>query len=218
MIVQKDKIEELDRKKEQIIEAALKRFSHFGIPKTTMNEIAEDLSISKALLYYYFPDKISLAYEVAEFIIAEFLKQHELIFENAASCFEGLQDLISFRIAFGKKYFMLHIHDKQTDVSVHDVRAQQFICSLRENELSLITAFLEKAKQNGELKAVDSQEIAKILMDMLTGIWICEMYVNHKTLIPNDQQFHTIKTKMEKIIHVFYEGIKNNNHGTANSK
>lgn len=46
-----------DKKREQIIEGAIKRFSHFGINKTTMNDIAEDLAVSKPSLYYYFPIK-----------------------------------------------------------------------------------------------------------------------------------------------------------------
>ncbi|MGI8637960.1 MAG: TetR/AcrR family transcriptional regulator, partial [Segetibacter sp.] len=41
-----------DKKRDVIIQAAQKRFSHFGVDKTTMNEIADDLSISKASLYY----------------------------------------------------------------------------------------------------------------------------------------------------------------------
>jgi TetR/AcrR family transcriptional regulator len=49
-----------DKKRDLIIEAAEKRFMHFGVDKTTMNEIADDLSISKASLYYYFPDKLNL--------------------------------------------------------------------------------------------------------------------------------------------------------------
>ena len=49
-----------DQKQEAIIEAAIKRFAHFGVSKTTMAEIAADLSFSKASLYYYFPDKLNL--------------------------------------------------------------------------------------------------------------------------------------------------------------
>ena len=58
-----------DKKREAIIEAAKKRFSHFGVGKTTMNEIADDLSISKASLYYYFPDKLNLYAAVLQTII-----------------------------------------------------------------------------------------------------------------------------------------------------
>src|SRR5688572_22093588 len=49
-----------DQKQEAIIEVAIKRFAHFGVAKTTMAEIAADLSLSKASLYYYFPDKLNL--------------------------------------------------------------------------------------------------------------------------------------------------------------
>ena len=49
-----------ENKAEAIIAAAQKRFALFGIEKTPMREIARDLRISKAALYYYFPDKESL--------------------------------------------------------------------------------------------------------------------------------------------------------------
>ena len=40
-----------------IVTAAGKRFGHYGLAKTTMTEIAGDVGMSKASLYYYFPDK-----------------------------------------------------------------------------------------------------------------------------------------------------------------
>lgn len=40
-----------------ILNAAQKRFGHYGLCKTTMNEIAADVGMGKASLYYYFPDK-----------------------------------------------------------------------------------------------------------------------------------------------------------------
>ncbi|UZJ66593.1 TetR/AcrR family transcriptional regulator [Sphingobacterium sp. KU25419] len=39
-----------DNKKELIIAAAIRRFAHYGFSKTTMNEIAEDVKITKANL------------------------------------------------------------------------------------------------------------------------------------------------------------------------
>ena len=60
---------EADKKSELILEGAIKRFAHFGINKTSMAEIAEDLSLSKPALYYYYPDKQSLILAVAERLI-----------------------------------------------------------------------------------------------------------------------------------------------------
>ena len=58
-----------DVKRIKILEAATRRFAHFGMAKTTMSEIAKDLNFSKALLYYYFPDKNSLYSAVFEYVI-----------------------------------------------------------------------------------------------------------------------------------------------------
>jgi len=41
----------------QIVEAAKKRFSHFGYAKTTMAEVAADCSMSPGNLYRFFPGK-----------------------------------------------------------------------------------------------------------------------------------------------------------------
>ena len=59
-------------KLETILEAAGKRIATHGFEKTTMQEIATDLEISKAALYYYFPDKESLFSAVVEREMEEF--------------------------------------------------------------------------------------------------------------------------------------------------
>src|SRR6185312_1322857 len=63
-----------DIKKEKILEAAYQRFLHYGYSKTTMNEIAGDLSMSKALLYYYFPDKSQLYVAVMRKLAHDFIQ------------------------------------------------------------------------------------------------------------------------------------------------
>ena len=62
-------------KVELIIEASQKRFGLFGIEKTSMREIANDLKLSKASLYYYFPDKESLYKAVVEKEQIEFISK-----------------------------------------------------------------------------------------------------------------------------------------------
>ncbi len=62
-----------DIKREKILEASYQRFLHYGYSKTTMNEIAGDLSMSKALLYYYFPDKSELYMSVIRKLAGDYL-------------------------------------------------------------------------------------------------------------------------------------------------
>src|ERR1700749_872920 len=62
-----------DIKREKILEAAYQQFLHYGYSKTTMNEIAGALSMSKALLYYYFPDKSQLYIAVTRKLANEYI-------------------------------------------------------------------------------------------------------------------------------------------------
>ena len=47
-------------KKKQLIRTAAKRFEKHGIKKTTLDEIARDLRITKATIYHYFNSKEDL--------------------------------------------------------------------------------------------------------------------------------------------------------------
>ena len=47
-------------KEKTIVEAARNRFAHYGFSKVTMEEIATDVGMGKASLYYYFPKKEDL--------------------------------------------------------------------------------------------------------------------------------------------------------------
>src|SRR5437868_12594802 len=83
-----------DIKRDKILEASYQRFLHYGYSKTTMNEIAGDLSMSKALLYYYFPDKSELYMAVMRKIAGDYLKQLEDKFGH----FTDLREAFLFQV------------------------------------------------------------------------------------------------------------------------
>lgn len=55
-----------DAMRERILEAATKRFKHYGYAKTSMAEIAADLQMSPGNLYRYYPGKIDIALAIAQ--------------------------------------------------------------------------------------------------------------------------------------------------------
>src|SRR6201992_47285 len=83
-----------DIKREKILEASYQRFLHYGYSKTTMNEIAGDLFMSKALLYYYFPDKSQLYVAVMQKVATDYLK----ILETRVNTFSNLKEAFVFQI------------------------------------------------------------------------------------------------------------------------
>lgn len=205
-------METIENKQDQIIEAALKRFSHFGIAKTTMNEIADDLSMSKTLLYYYFPDKVSLIVEVVKVIFSGFLEETKKKLSVSKNIKEGLIGIIDTRIEVGKKYFMMHVGDGQADINLEDPRISSVMIPFKQDENKLITEFLESGVKSKELKNIDCANVAELLVDLTTGIWMCELHVKCKVLIPSQEQFDNINRKNKQIIEIFYDGIKNNSN------
>jgi AcrR family transcriptional regulator len=97
-----------DKKREEIIKAAEKRFIRHGLRKTTVEEIARDLRIGKASLYHYFPTKEDLFNETVKWQSAEYVQQLSHIFND-----EGLTPLerviayFSLKRAFGGKFKLL---------------------------------------------------------------------------------------------------------------
>jgi AcrR family transcriptional regulator len=72
---------ETDRKT-QIIKAAVKRFARHGLNKTTLDEIARDLRIGKATIYYYFKSKDELFFETIIYDSDLILNDIKTIFNN----------------------------------------------------------------------------------------------------------------------------------------
>ena len=63
----------MNEKKDRILDVAEKLFAHFGIKKTTMDEIAEKARMGKSTMYYYFKSK--------EEIFAEVIRRDSQIFK-----------------------------------------------------------------------------------------------------------------------------------------
>ena len=60
-----------DRRRRQILRAALKAFRRKGYHATTLEDIALDLGVRKAALYHYFPDKDAILYACHRESLAE---------------------------------------------------------------------------------------------------------------------------------------------------
>ena len=103
-------------KQDQIVESAIRRFSHFGIAKTTLLEIAEDMSVSKQALSYYFPDKQSLVNAVIQRLIMDYSESLKTEIEQSPTVEEALLKLTEVKGIFFEKYFMMAIQAEHLEI------------------------------------------------------------------------------------------------------
>ncbi|NEU09658.1 TetR/AcrR family transcriptional regulator [Flavihumibacter sp. R14] len=204
---------EADKKRELIIEGAIKRFSHFGVNKTSMAEIAEDLSLSKPALYYYFPDKQNLILGVTGKIISEYLCDVEKNFEAYSNQEDALMNLIEIRRNFFQQYFMLHMEENYSDAYLRDNAFIQLMCTAKEKEVSILAGSLKKGIAKGELREIDTVRTAELLLDTLRGLRSCMR--TEKMIFPDSSAFEDILNKQKEVARIFLYGIKNHSAHTA---
>ncbi len=83
-----------------IIEAAKERFAHFGFSKVTMEEIASDVELGKASLYYYFPTKEDLFRAVISLEQNQLKENIEEILQKSNPASQKLQEYVDLRMKF----------------------------------------------------------------------------------------------------------------------
>jgi len=127
-----------------IIEASQRRFGLYGIEKTSMREIADDLKLSKASLYYYFPDKESLYSAVVRKEQAEFLDK---ISEKILSFHEPEQLLLEYANARLSYFRILLNLSRLRFEDYSDLRPafRETILLFKEKEKEIIIKILRKA-------------------------------------------------------------------------
>lgn len=188
------------------MEAATRRFAHFGLAKTTMSEIAQDLSFSKALLYYYFPDKNALYAAVLEHVMARSFEELENELASIEDCQEAMMFILDKRIAFVTKYYNLLEHSISAVQQMPDEMAHVMENS-KEKEVALIRGILQKGVDKGKLVIEDVQETAEIILFALVGMRFSILKDLKGILFPKKDEFDHILQLQKKMATVFLRGL-----------
>ncbi|HEX8609571.1 MAG TPA: TetR/AcrR family transcriptional regulator [Pedobacter sp.] len=198
----------MDKKREAIIEGAIKRFIHYGIQKTTMNEIAEDLSVSKPSLYYYFPDKSSLIEGVIEKIFSDYFEAVDKDLYTDISLEERFGIFTDIRFKFFQKYYMLHLSGVNPDASLNSDTLKATFNSMKKKNIDMYVDILRRSVEKGEIAAVDLEKTAELYLESMMGITsLCIMHGN-KELFPSKKEMKIILEKQHSLSKIFVKGLK----------
>ena len=195
-----------DVKKEKILEAAHHRFLHFGYSKTTMNEIAGDLSMSKALLYYYFPDKSQLYVAVMQRVADEYLN----ILKSRVNTFSELKEAFIFQIDtqhdFIVKNYNFFDFFRINEQNLPEV-IWEIVKQVHQSETDLLVNAINTEVENGKIKPVNNPgDIVELLLDALHGVR-AKSLSHKKTMFPNKEHLDEIRAKRLLLADIFIKGL-----------
>jgi AcrR family transcriptional regulator len=199
---------EPDSKIEYILKAAQNRLGLYGYEKTTMQEIASDIAMSKASLYYYFPDKESLFRAVIENEQNEYFLLLEQRIAHLTEADKMVMELVELRQMLFRKFLNL---GKFRLADNHKMKPllKDLYNTMRDKETEVLTAIFNKGKVTGIFYFEDAAEIAHLFSDMLQGIRIMEMKKMSSLEMTLEENDHLIKS-INLATSLFIKGLKFN--------
>lgn len=193
-----------------IIEVAQNRFGLYGFEKTTMNEIASDLNMSKGSLYYYFPDKEHL-------YIAVIKKEHDLLMrtvsekiDSLSSPAEMIKEYVNTRLSYFRTLLNLSRFRHNNGISeLHTMMHEQWNI-FKIQEQSLLADILRYGIENNSFEDMDINETAELLLDVIKGLSIS--LLKHKDIFYlEDAEYKKLEKKTNSFIELFIKGLKKEN-------
>jgi len=196
-------------KENLILQAARKRFAYYGFSKVTMDEIARDIGMGKASLYYYFPTKESLFKAVISHELDEFLEQAKELLKANISAAEKLDQYVRQRLQYFRELINLSKLSFHSLYEMKPLFGDLFEVFAR-GELEIITQILLEGNEKDELSVENPRQTAELLLHILQGLRLRILPKVHETFI-NEEHYEQLREEMLLFVNIFLRGIEKKN-------
>jgi TetR/AcrR family transcriptional regulator len=189
-----------------ILNAAQKRFARYGLTKVTMDDIADDLGISKAALYYYFPTKE----EIFRRVIA---REQQGFFELLNKSNNELANATGKMMRYFRHY--LDFVDQMLNLKIvsvfsmdnmHPIMRDVFR-EFSKKQCDIIELVLCEGKKNGEFFISSPKETASLLLHTLNGLRLHFFFKTIKLGEGKENDCSILRHEVTLFAEIFLKGI-----------
>ena len=188
-----------------IVEAAKKRFVHYGYAKTTMAEIASDCNMSPGNLYRYFPGKLDIAEaictEAGEYAIA---KLRDVMRRPGRTAKERLRDFLfaDMRLTYDQLEFDKQVFEMARVVSSERPHFANRILAVNR---SLLSEILSAGNASGEFVIEDVVFTAEMIQSASVKFRYPQM---HSKL-----SYDKLERELGGVLHLLLNGLDDGGAG-----
>lgn len=198
-----------------IIDAARKRFAHFGFSKVTMDEIASDVEMGKASLYYYFPTKESLFEKVIKQEQDELASAIEVIINSNKSPVKMLSEYVELRLDFFQRLVnlgTLHVHSVTDSKSIYGKLFKEF----EQKELKYIQKIFQKGIEKGIFRKDLLKDFPLVFIHILQGLRF-RVLKQYRIIDKQENLINDLRKEMKITVDITLNGIKNRSKYRSNN-
>jgi len=160
-----------ERRREEILRAALRAFRERGYHQTTLDDIATQLDVRKSALYHYFPDKEAILYECHRESLGE-LERIMAETRALATPRERLRHVIREHVRVMTN--TLEGSPLAFAVTALSPRRQEVVIAARDQYEREVRRIVEQGIRNGDFRRVDAKVAAFAMLGAIN--WIARWY------------------------------------------
>jgi TetR/AcrR family transcriptional regulator len=200
-----ENIEISNEKTIEIIQAAQKRMMNYGFSKVTMDEIAEDIGMKKASLYYYFPTKEDIFRAVIKNEHLEFIKGVTALIEQPIPASDKLRKYVKQRIQHSGVLFTLSGAQQRQWISIRPTIVD-LMTEFTEQNCAYVVRILEEGNRSGEFSIQAPADIARLILSVLQGLRM-RLFKDHTTHT-SQEIYNELEQQDMMFVETFLSGIQ----------
>ena len=189
-----------EKRKSQILDAAMDTFAEKGFHKTRMSDIADSSGLSKGTLYWYFDSKDTIILKLLDRVFEPELKKLTTLLADTQSAEERLllyteragEDIIKMLRWIPLFYDFIALAFRQDLI-------KKTISKFYKNNVGLLIVLIQQGIDSGEFKAVNPLDTAIAISAIIEGTMILWLY---------DPEHIDIKTHIKSNIQLLMHGLK----------
>ena len=189
-----------EKRKSQILDAAMDTFAEKGFHKTRMSDIADSSGLSKGTLYWYFDSKDTIILKLLDRVFEPELKKLTILLADTQSAEERLllyteragEDIIKMLRWMPLFYDFIALAFRQDLI-------KKTISKFYKNNVDLLIVLIQQGIDSGEFKAVNPLDTAIAISAIIEGTVMLWLY---------DPDHIDIKTHIKSNIQLLMHGLK----------
>jgi len=191
--------------KEKIGRVAMKCFARYGLDKTTLDDIAKEVGLNKASLYYYYKNKEDIFLEVAIREGQEFLKTlQEHVLEK-----KGTEARVMFYLVERINYYKNILNMNRVSAETLNRMLPRFFelfDAIMKQEVKFLSRIILEGVKAKELKQVNHERLASSLIIMNDAL---KHHAEHKAILKNqdDIDYSQITEDMKLLVALIFKGL-----------
>lgn len=171
-----------------------------------MEEIASEVEMGKASLYYYFPTKEELFKSVIKKEQSLFVQEIENLLKKNFTASQKLKDYVSKRLEYFQQLVNLGTLNLHTVVGIRSM-FKELLKDFETQEIILIQKIIEEGKTEGEFDKKLNDNTTCIFLHLLQGLRL-QTIKSIKGNRMEEEHYDALKEEMMIFVDIFSKGIK----------